>query len=636
RLTQELATLLRDAVTRPGEPLSNLAALPPEERSLVLGRRTRERLPAAWTTLNRALAAQVARSPRRPALSAAGATLTCAELEDASGRLANFLRAAGAGPGRPVAVCLDRSMDLPVAILAALKTGAHYVPLDPAAPPARLRFIAEDAGARLLVASAPSPASLDWFSGTVIDVRREAAAIAGMPAEAPDPGIDGEAAAYVIYTSGSTGRPKGVLVSHRSVLRLFAAARRLFDFTSDDVWTLFHSCAFDFSVWEMWGALLHGARLVVVPHDVARSPEDLHRLLRDERVTVLSQTPSAFAQLTQVDGDRPAEELGALRWVVFGGEALDPGILRGWFDRHPAGMPRLVNMYGITETTVHVTYHEVGPSEPEGRSNIGRPLPDLGVYVLDRRLQPVPVGVPGELCVSGDGLALGYLRAPALTAERFVPDPFAGSGERMYRSGDLGRWLPDGSLQYLGRTDDQVKIRGFRIELGEVEAVLREHGGVLHSAALVREDAGGRPWLAGYVVPHPGVTVVPEELRRHLRDRLPEHMVPASITVLDAVPLTVNGKVDRAALPVPDLSDVAGEDALAPRNEAEELLVRVWRDVLGVGRLGVDQRFFDVGGDSMLALKVVARARELGLGLTVQDLMTHQTVAELAARSAPP
>jgi amino acid adenylation domain-containing protein len=636
RLTRELTTLLQDAVARPAEPLSSLAVVPPEERALVLRGARTERLPADWTTLGGALAAQVARSPERPALTAGDETLSYAELAAASGRLANFLRAAGAGPGRPVAICLERSLDLPVAILAVLRTGAHYVPLDPTAPPARLEYIAEDAGARLLVTASDSQVSLDGFAGRVVDVGREAAAIAALPPEAPDPGIGGGAPAYVIYTSGSTGRPKGVVVSHRSVLRLLATAERLFDFGSSDVWTLFHSCAFDFSVWEIWGALLHGARLVVVPHHVARSPEDFQRLLQTEGVTVLSQTPSAFAQLTEVDGGRPVDDLASLRWVVFGGEALDPAILRGWFDRHPAGTPRLVNMYGITETTVHVTHHELSSSEPEGRSVIGRPLPDLAVYVLDGRQRPVPVGVPGELYVSGDGLALGYLRAPALTAERFVPDPFRAPGGRMYRSGDLGRWLPDGDLQYLGRNDDQVKVRGFRIELGEVEAVLREHEGVADAAAVLCDDASGHPRLAGYVVPLPGATVVPDDVRQQLRRRLPDHMVPASITVLDALPLTVNGKVDRAALPAPDRPDVAGEEALAPRNETEELLAGVWREVLGVGRLSVDQRFFDVGGDSMLALQVVARARGLGLELTVQDLMTDQTVAELAARAAPP
>ena len=598
-----------------------------------LPRAAEEPLPAAWTTLGAAVAAQAAAEPGRPALTAGGETLSYAELEAAAGRLANHLRAAGARPGRPVAVCLERSLGLPVAILAVLKTGAHYVPVDPTSPAARLRYILEDAGAGLLVTDAPAP---EGFAGRVVDVRREAAAIAAMPAEAPGPGIDGGAPAYVIYTSGSTGRPKGVVVTHRNALRLFATARRLFDFRPRDVWTLFHSSAFDFSVWELWGALLHGCRLVVVPHEVARSPEDFHRLLRTERVTVLSQTPSAFAQLAEVDAGRPADELAALRWVVFGGEALDPAILRGWLGRHPA-RPRLVNMYGITETTVHVTHHEVGPAEPDGRSAIGRPLPDLAVYVLDGRLRPLPVGVPGELYVGGDGVALGYLRAPALTAERFLPDPFAGApGSRMYRSGDLGRWLPDGGLQYLGRNDDQVKVRGFRIELGEVEAVLREHAGVADAAAVLRDDGTGQPRLAGYVVARPGAAVLPDDVRRHLRLRLPDHMVPPSVTVLESLPLTVNGKVDRAALPAPDLAELAGDDALAPRNETEELLAGVWREVLGVGRLGVDQRFFDAGGDSMLALQVVAKARELGLDLTVQDLMTDRTVAELAARAAPP
>ncbi|SNT64754.1 nonribosomal peptide synthetase DhbF, partial [Streptosporangium subroseum] len=411
-----------------------------------------------------------------------------------------------------------------------------------------------------------------------------------------------------------------------------------------DAWTWFHSFAFDFSVWELWGALLHGGRLVVVPFPVSRSPEDFLRLLVRERVTVLNQTPSAFYQLIQADGDNPQmrREL-ALRTVIFGGEALDSGRLEAWYARHADNAPRLVNMYGITETTVHVTYAPLTAQDTSRTGSvIGRGIPDLRVYVLDRGLQPAPVGVPGEMYVSGAGLARGYLDRFGLTAERFVADPYGGPGERMYRTGDLARWNTDGELEYLGRADDQVKIRGFRIELGEIEAALAAHPVVSQAAVVVREDQPGDKRLVGYVVPAGELSAEDVEalraaggaLRTHVGTLLPEYMVPAAIVVISALPLTVNGKLNRAALPAPDY---AGQTTRREPTSAEEAaLCHVFAEVLGVPGIGVDDNFFDLGGHSLLATQLAGHIRAaLGRDVPIRVIFETPTPAGLAKRLGP-
>ncbi|MFH9269263.1 amino acid adenylation domain-containing protein, partial [Streptomyces sp. NPDC017546] len=439
--------------------------------------------------------------------------LTYAELDARASVLAGVLVGRGAGPEGFVGVALERSVDLVVALLAVVKSGAAYVPLDPAYPSERLAFVVGDAGPSLVVTSSGVWAGLGAeVRGVVPGVVfvDDLPAGAGAGAGVVLPRVWGDSPAYVIYTSGSTGRPKGVVVPHRNVVRLFEATGPWFGFGPDDVWTLFHSYAFDFSVWELWGPLLSGGRLVVVGHEVSRSPGDFLQLLVRERVTVLNQTPSAFYQLMQADVESPGVGAGlVLRRVVFGGEALDVRRLGGWFGRHGDVAPVLVNMYGITETTVHVTYvalDGVGAGSGAG-SLIGEAIPDLGVYVLDSSLRPALVGVAGELYVSGAGLARGYLKRPGLSAERFVADPFGVPGSRMYRTGDVARRLADGSLEYVGRSDDQVKVRGFRIELGEVEAVLEGQSSVGRAAVVVREDRPGDRRLVAYVVPVSGGSV---------------------------------------------------------------------------------------------------------------------------------
>ncbi|WP_327745262.1 non-ribosomal peptide synthase/polyketide synthase [Streptomyces europaeiscabiei] len=589
--------------------------------------------------------AQVARTPDAPAVTFEGATLSYAELDAAAERLARVLVGQGAGPERFVAVALHRSLDLVVALLAVVKSGAAYVPVDPDYPADRIAFVLEDARPELILSSTEAVARLAVPAGVPV-VLVDDLSPAGMdaavrrtpPAASP---------AYAIYTSGSTGRPKGVVVPHRNVVRLFTATDAQFGFGADDVWTLFHSYAFDFSVWELWGPLLHGGRLVVVPHAVSRTPREFLELLVHERVTVLNQTPSAFYQL--MAADREGGDLGselALRWVVFGGEALDPGRLTAWFERHPDTAPVLVNMYGITETTVHVTARRVDTAVAAGgaRSPIGEAISDLRLYVLDGGLCPVPVGVAGELYVAGVGLARGYLNRPALSAERFVADPFASSasasagvvGGRMYRTGDVVRWRVDGELEYLGRADDQVKVRGFRIELGEVGSAVGGHPLVEWAEVVVREDRPGDRRLVAYFRPVAGAVVDVADLRSFVSGVLPEYMVPSAFVVLDVVPLTSNGKLDRRALPAPEYAGVGVGAGVgrAPRSGVEEVLCGLFAEVLGLekGVVGIDDGFFDLGGHSLLATRLAGRIRtELRTELSIRRLFEAPTVAQLAA-----
>ncbi|HEV2844130.1 MAG TPA: amino acid adenylation domain-containing protein, partial [Thermoanaerobaculia bacterium] len=526
-----------------------------------------------------------------------GERLTYGDLDRRANQVANHLIGLGVAPGDMVGLRFERSLEMVAAVVGVLKAGAAYVPLDPAYPAERLDFMIED-------------------SGVTVVLTEES--LAGLEGDASDPGIpvSAEHPAYVIYTSGSKGRPKGVVVRHGNAARLFSATDRWFGFGAEDVWTLFHSYAFDFSVWELWGALLYGGRLVMVPYWVSRSPEAFYELVRDQRVTVLNQTPSAFRQFIWAEKG----EL-ALRYVIFGGEALEPASLAPWFERYGDERPRLINMYGITETTVHVTYREV--SRRDVASAVGCPIPDLGVYLLDPALNLVPVGVPGEIFVAGAGVALGYLNRPELTAERFVPNPFGEPGSRLYRSGDLARRLPDGDLEYLGRIDHQVKIRGFRIELGEIEAALVRHPAVREAVVLVREDR-----LVAWVV---GEAVTLSDLRELAGASLPDYMLPSALVLLEKLPLTANGKVDRKALPDPDARpDDRGY--VAPRTSRETFVAGLFQEVLGIERVGATDHFFELGGNSIKGAVLINRLQqELDQIVQVVVIFDHPTVESLAA-----
>ncbi|MER0446709.1 amino acid adenylation domain-containing protein [Streptomyces sp. Edi4] len=588
-------------------------------------------------TIDAWFARQAAQRGDAVAVTGRDGRLTYGELERDANRLAHHLRTLGVGPEVPVAVCLERTASLVTAVLAVLKAGGAYVPLDPSAPDERLRFTVRDARVRVVLTD---DAARGLGAEHTVLTGPGGADLSAYPQTAPeDPGTGPASLAYVIYTSGSTGTPKGVMVEHRNVTGLLTGVRSRFGFGPGDVWSMCASAAFDVSVWEMWGALLHGGRLVVVPDDVRRSPQDLHALLRREGVTVLNQTPAAFRQLVRYEeehaGPGAPPEL-ALRLVVFAGEALAPETLRPWIARHGDELPALVNMYGITETTVHSTYRRMTSADLDGAtgSMIGGPIGGWSMDVLGADGERAADGEAGELYVGGAGVARGYLGRPALTAERFLPDPDAAvPGARRYRSGDSAQRAADGDHAYLGRLDHQVKIRGYRIELGEIENALTRHPAVRDTVVTVDQDAAGDPRLVAYWVAAAGVAAGPTELREHLAPTLPEYMLPNVYVALDVLPLTANGKVDRRALPAPEAvrPDLEAEFA-APGTPVEKAVADIWADVLSIDRVGLDDDFFELGGHSMLATQAVALTKaRLGVAATLRLFFDRPTVRELAS-----
>ncbi|MCX5609335.1 amino acid adenylation domain-containing protein [Streptomyces sp. NBC_00047] len=601
-----------------------------------------ERVVRAWSAperpavpdgcLHERIGLQAAATPDAVAVSASGRSLTYRELDEQANRLAHHLISLGAGPGRTVGLSAGRGIELVTGLLGIMKSGAAYVPLDPAYPAGRLAFMLRDSGAAILVGDGSGPSGAAAEGVTVVDLHGDREALAQRPASAPDVAVSGEDLAYVIYTSGSTGRPKGVAVEHRSVLNLLENARPGYGFGERDVWSAFHSYAFDVSVWEMWGCLSSGGRLVLVDRDWAQQPEAAWALLREQGVTVLCQTPSMFRALVESAAGAGCPDLPDLRWVILAGEALEPKHLGTWFDRFGTGPARLVNMYGPTEATVYVTRQEITAQDVAdgGPMPVGRPLPGYQVLLLDPAGRPVPAGVTGELYIAGAGLARGYLGRPELTGERFPAHPFGGPGERVYRSGDLARWRADGTLVYLGRADGQVKIRGFRIETGEIEAALVTHPRIADAAVTAHSD-GDRTFLVGHVVAPGWSDPDPAELRAHLVTFLPEFMVPAVFLPLDELPLTPSGKVDRGALPAPDGRAGGGDAYEAPRSVTEEVLVQIWEELLGGGPVGVHDDFFASGGDSLLAVRMASRINAaFRTGLSPRTLFDRPTVAETA------
>ena len=640
--------LLRQMSADAERPVDELEVITAEDRHRMLELWNEGDLDIPPATLLDLFHEQADRTPDAIAVVAGDSRVTYAELDAAADRMARCLTDRGVGPESVVAVAMSRSVQLIAALLAVWKAGAAYLPIEPEYPAERIGYLLRDASPALLLTQAEgssavlAEAATQGIGTLLVDKIETKASTATRPRRRrvvrgkTRRSATQQNLAYVIYTSGSTGQAKGVGVTHRDAVSLFTSTRRLFDFGADDAWTWFHSAAFDFSVWELWGPLLTGGRIVTVPYAVSRSPEEFLDLLEREEVTVLSQTPSAFYQLmAEIEGQ--GKMLTSLRTIVFGGEALDPARLAGWWSRHPSGDgPRLVNMYGITETTVHVTYHEVEREDPDGGSVIGRGLPGLSVYVLDDRLRPTPVGTVGEVYVAGGQLARGYLGRSALTAERFVACPFPGSaGERMYRTGDLARWTARGRLVFAGRADEQVKIRGFRIEPGEIEAALLAHEAVSQAAVVVREESAGDKRLIGYVVCADSEDLeAATQLRSFVAQRLPAHMVPAAVVVLDALPLTVNGKLDRRALPAPEYvtGDRAGTaPGRGPSTREETLLCEAFAEVLGLETVGALDDFFDLGGHSLLATRLVNRIRTaLGVEVPLRALFETPTVAGLA------
>jgi amino acid adenylation domain-containing protein len=634
RLLMHLRTLLESMAARPDQRAGEVEMLTAAERGQAIDRSPTR--PNDDTVLRR-FSARVRLDPARPAIVGEGERLTYSDLDEQSNQLAHYLRERGAGSEQVVALCLDRGAALIVAIVAVLKAGAAYVPLDPAHPRVRHDYQLTDSRAIIVITTAAQadksaddakiaeavkggdPGNLPAAAHTIVCIDRERDGIAACPTTAPDSRTHPASLAYIIYTSGSTGRPKGVMVSHGSIVGLVDGQARTFQIDAGSRVLQFASSTFDASVSEIFSALLTGATLHLAGTDALRPGDDVIRLLRDRDISVATLPPSLLAVL-------PDAELPGLRTLISAGEALTPGIV----DRWSRGR-RLLNAYGPTETTVCATVSE--PLRSGSVIDIGQPLPNIRVYILDAGLRPTPAGVVGELHVGGEPLARGYAGQPDVTAARFLPDPFAASeGARMYRTGDRARRAHDGRIEYLGRVDFQVKLRGYRVELEEIDARLERLPHVARACTIVREDRAGDRRLVAYVVARGAQKPEPRDLLAALRSELPDYMLPSPIVVLDAFPLTSSGKVDRARLPAPGLARaVMTEGAVTPRNDTERAIAAIWSDVLQLGAIGVHDNFFDLGGHSLLMLQAHGKLKQaFAKEISMIQMFGYPTIETLA------
>ncbi|SHJ71295.1 hybrid non-ribosomal peptide synthetase/type I polyketide synthase, partial [Aquimarina spongiae] len=563
---------------------------------------------------------QVQKHPNRVALEFQEETLTYKELDDQSNQLAWVLQQEGVGPNTIVGVLTDRSHETVISMLAILKAGGAYLPIDIDYPKERIDYMLEDSQTSIVVTNQESYEVADKIKVVLFGEALQKSENTEPLATLHQPND----LCYVIYTSGTTGNPKGVMIEHKNIVRLFFNEEPLFDFNENDVWTMFHNHCFDFSVWEMYGALLFGGKLIVVPKMVSKDPEAYWNVISNKGVTIVNQTPSAFNNLIEADANSNTT-ISGVRYVIFGGEALKPGKLKTWYQKYPN--TKLINMFGITETTVHVTFKEIGLEEIEnGISNIGVPIPTLSVYILDKNLQMVPQGVTGELFVGGDGVARGYLNREELTNTKFISNPYK-PNERLYRTGDLARYLKNGELEYIGRIDNQVKIRGFRIEIGEVENQILKCFAWDDVVVVVRKDKLDNNTLCAYFVSKETMDIA--KIRTQLSGTLPDYMIPSYFVQMDTLPLTSNGKIDKRKLPEPIIEDTSV--FRAARNEFEENMISIWTAVLNVDEIGIDSNFFNLGGDSMIAIKLVNRInKELDIKLQIADLFVSQTIAEIS------
>ncbi|MBY0204782.1 non-ribosomal peptide synthetase [Paenibacillus cucumis (ex Kampfer et al. 2016)] len=565
---------------------------------------------------------QVEQNPGNVAVVFEGQQLTYQELNSKANQLARTLHAKGIQQDQLIGIIAERSLDMVVGMLAILKAGGAYVPIDPEYPEERVNYMLEDSGVHVLLLQRHLQERISYTGESIyldeLGVCHEDDSNLGVT-------VCPTGLAYVIYTSGTTGRPKGTCIEHKNVVRLLFNSQNRFDFQSSDTWTLFHSFCFDFSVWEMYGALLYGGKLVIVPQMTARSPQQFLQLLRDERVTILNQTPTYFYHLLQEELTSQEERLN-VRKVIFGGEALNPALLKNWREKYPS--IQLINMYGITETTVHVTYKEITEIEIQaGKSNIGKPIPTLQTYILNTHQQLQPIGVPGELYVAGEGLARGYLNRPELTAEKFVEHAWITEG-KMYRTGDAARWLADGNIEYLGRIDQQVKIRGYRIELGEVETAILKIETVQEAVVIAHEQEDGSKQLCAYWKGNSAFSA--KEIRSALAHEIPDYMIPSYFVHVDHIPLTSNGKVDRKALPLPQKNVDQIAEYEAPQSPVEQAIISAWEAVLGVQRIGRSDHFFELGGDSIKCIQVASRLLQSGYKVEMKHFFTYPVVSELS------
>jgi bacitracin synthase 3 len=625
RLENQFRLIINNIVENPDQLISEISVISEDERQYLLKtlNDTKADYPKDKTIVD-LFEQQVNETPKNTAVIFEDTVLTYEGLNQLSNQLGDYLiKNYAIKPDDLVGIKLERSEWMIVAIMGVLKSGGAYLPMDPDYPKERIEFMVSDSSCRVLI----DDKELEKFKKTQKKYSKKNRTT----------GLKPNNLLYCIYTSGSTGNPKGVLIEHRNVVRLLKTDKLLFDFNSNDVWTMFHSYCFDFSVWEIFGSILFGAKVVVIPKMIAQDSEAFLNLLIKESVTILNQTPSAFYNLIDSESKRNVSKLN-LRYIIFGGEALQPGKLLRWKSKYKDTV--LVNMYGITETTVHVTYKEIGSNEiASGLSNIGTPIPTLTCYILNEHQKLLPVGTVGELCIGGSGLARGYLNQLDLTAEKFIYwEPETGktynnedkpeTAIRVYRSGDLGRWLPEGNLEYLGRLDDQVKIRGFRVELGEIESVLQSHSGVSSTVVIAKPISGPEKELIAYTV---GPAEGPE-LRDYLKEKLPSYMVPGYYVKMDSIPLTSNGKVNRKALPLPEGSGVDLSQYIVPSTAIERTLVKIWGRVLGISeeKISVKADFFDMGGNSLLGIRLINRIREeLGITLAFRDILSFSTIEQL-------
>jgi aspartate racemase len=628
RMMEHYQHLLEEVLADPGRPQSALRlSTEAERRQLLVGWNDTATPYPRDTTVHQLVAAQAARTPDAVALTWGDERLSYGALNRQANQLAHYLRQEGVGPDVVVAVCLERSPEMVIGLLGTLKAGGAYLPLDPAYPADRLNFMLQDTQAPVLLTQRHLLERLPVHGARVICLDTDWAAIARESEADFLAGATAEHLAYVMYTSGSTGRPKGVEIRHRGIVRLVCGAGYA-DFDSGETFLQLAPTSFDASTFELWGALVHGSRCVLFP-GAGPAPQELGAMLRRERISILWLTASLFNTVM----DEAPEVLSGLRQLLIGGEALSVPHVRRALRRLPA--VRIINGYGPTENTTFTCWFPIPPHLPPRVSSIplGRPIANTQVFVLDPRLQPVPVGVPGELYVGGDGLARGYHRRPGLTAERFIPHPYtAEPGARLYRTGDLVRYLADGNLEFLGRRDQQVKLRGFRIEPGEIEATLARHPGVREAAVVMKEETSGGKRLVAYFVPRQEPAPSISELRSLLRASLPGYMVPADFVPLGALPLTASGKLNRGALPSPErVRPELGNGFVAPRSPVEVRLAEIWTSLLGIEPVGVHDDFFALGGHSLMATQVVSRLRTIyQVDLPLSAIFEAPTVAGLA------
>lgn len=630
RLADNFATMLQALVANPDQQVDDLPIVGTASHALIeqFSKPSAAAI-EAMQCVHESFERRVTADPEAPALTCEGVTLSYDQLNRQANRLAHRLIAAGVQSGDLVGFCTDRSLEMMIGLLAILKAGAAYLPLDPSLPAERVNFIMQDSKSSRILIQKGQAAVVETAGAELIEMGPNGEIEGDWPDTNPENRADLDGLIYVMYTSGTTGRPKGVQLTNRNVARLFLNTQRWFEFNRHDVWTLFHSFAFDFSVWEMWGALIYGGRLVVVPYLVSRSPSLFIDLVQREGVTILNQSPSAFKLFVAEEGCSEVPRSFALRAVVFGGEPLDLQSLRPWISRHGDQQPLLVNMYGITEITVHASYRVIRAKDlARTRSPIGVAIPDLRLDLLDHRLRPVPIGTTGEIHVSGPGLALGYLGRPELTADKFV----TGADDVLYyRSSDLGRYLPDGDIEYLDRNDKQVKIRGFRIELGEIESSLCRHPGVRMAVTVTQDHPSLGKRLVSYIVPKGDWQMDESDLHNHLADSLPDYMIPAVLMQIDEIPLNGNGKVDHARLPEAEANRDEAQAFVAPRNSDEATLTSLWERVLGISPIGVNDDFFRLGGQSLLAVHLMSKIGAVyGRKLPTALLFRNPTISQMA------